>query len=196
MRKLAINACSILLLALAAAAPARAQGYVGPNIGYDFGGDAGNCPSVLNDCSEKRTSYGIAIGTLAGGIFGFEEDISYAPDFFGKSDQFGDNSILTLMSNLVVSIPLGSIRPYATGGLGLMRTRVTFDLDSLGSGASQNALAYDIGGGVMILLPGHLGIRGDYRRFKSTKDFSVLGIDINNTKLAFSRVSVGLVLHW
>lgn len=196
MRKLAFSACSVLLMSFALAAPAAAQGYIVPNAGYDFGGDAGNCPSIFDDCSEKRTSYGIAIGGLAGGVFGFEEDISYAPDFFGKSDRFGENSVLTLMSNLVVSIPLGPIRPYVTGGLGLMRTRVTFDLESMGSGVSQNALAYDVGGGVMILLPAHLGIRGDYRLFKSTKDFSVLGIDIRNTKLSFSRVSAGLVLHW
>ncbi len=196
MPKFAVIIPSILLLSIAAAAPARAQGYIAPTIGYDFGGDAGDCPSLFDDCNEKRTSYGVAIGALAGGIFGFEEDISYAPDFFGESDRFGGNSVLTLMSNLVVSAPLGPIRPYVTGGLGLMRTKVTFDLDTFGSDASQNALAYDIGGGVMIMLPGHLGLRGDWRRFKSTKDFSVLGIDINNTKLSFSRLSAGLVLHW
>lgn len=194
MRKLLLVGWSALLLA-GAATPARAQAYFAPFIGYDFGGDAGNCPSVLNDCSEKRTSYGLTFGGLTGGVFGFEEDIGYAPDFFGKSDRFGDNSVLTLMSNLIVSVPAGPVRPYASAGLGLMRTRVTFAFDSVGDTPSQNALAYDIGGGVMILLPGHLGIRGDYRRFKSTKDFSVLGIDINNTKLAFSRVSIGLVLH-
>lgn len=196
MRKLVLIVPSLLLLSLAAAPDARAQTYITPSIGYDFGGDAGDCPSPLDDCNEKRTSYGIAIGTLAGGVFGFEEDITYAPDFFGESNRFGSNSVLTVMSNLVVSAPLGPVRPYVSGGLGLMRTRVTFDLDTFGSDVSQNALAYDIGGGVMILLPGHLGLRGDYRRFKSTKDFSVLGIDINNVKLSFSRLSAGLVLHW
>lgn len=194
MRYLMIAFCSVLALA-ATPTRASAQGYFAPFIGYDFGGDAGNCPSILDDCSEKKASYGLAFGVLAGGVFGFEEDISYAPDFFGKSASFGDNSVLTLMSNLVVALPAGPIRPYVSGGLGLMRTHVTFDLSSFGSGASQNALAYDIGGGVMIFLPHHLGIRGDYRHLKSTKDFSVFGIDINNTKLSFSRVSVGLVLH-
>ena len=196
MRNALVIAGCLFLLSLSLAAPAGAQGYIVPNIGYDFGGDAGNCPSILDECSEKRTSYGVAIGGLSGGIFGFEEDITYAPDFFGKSDRFGENSVLTAMSNLVLAIPLGAVRPYVTGGLGLMRTRVTFDLDDLDNGGSQNALAWDLGAGVMIFLPGHLGFRGDYRRFKSTKDFSVFGIDINNTKLAFSRVSAGLVLHW
>lgn len=185
-------AASLLVLA---AAPARAQGYFAPFVGYDFGGDAGNCPSLLNDCREKKTSYGVTFGSLSGGVLGVEADIAYAPDFFGESDRFGENSVLTLMTNLVVGVPLGGLRPYASGGLGLMRTKVTFDLPEFGSDASQNALAWDIGGGLMVFLPHHLGIRADYRRFKSTKDFSVLGVDITNTKLSFSRVSVALVLH-
>lgn len=194
MRRPAILACAALLLTLLST-PARAQGYFAPFVGYDFGGDAGNCPSLLNDCTEKKTSYGLAVGSLFGGVFGFEEDLGYAPDFFGKSANFGDNSVLTLMSNLVVAVPAGPIRPYLSAGLGLIRTRVTFTLSSLGSGESQNALGYDVGGGVMIFLPHHLGLRGDYRHIKSTKDFSLFGVDVNNTKLGFSRISVGLVLH-
>jgi opacity protein-like surface antigen len=194
MRK-AIFVGLLALLALSPAAPARAQAYFTPFVGYDFGGDAGNCPSLLNDCSEKKTSYGLVFGGLTGGIIGFEEDVSYAPDFFGKSTSFGTNSVLTLMSNLVVGVPLKGVRPYVSGGLGLMRTRVTFSLSSQGAAESQNALAYDIGGGVMIFLPHHIGIRGDYRRFQSTKDFELFGISLSNAKLSFSRVSVGLVLH-
>jgi|WetSurMetagenome_2_1015567.scaffolds.fasta_scaffold95544_3 opacity protein-like surface antigen len=194
MRKPLLIASLTLLLALAAA-PTFAQGYFAPFVGYDFGGDAGACPSILNDCSEKKASYGLAAGALAGGVFGFEEDFSYAPDFFGASSRFGDNSVLTLMSNVVVGIPIGGVRPYVSAGLGLMRTRVTFDLASLGSGTSQNALGYNIGGGLMIFFPHHLGLRADYRNLRSTKDISILGIDIANTKLSFSRVSIGLVLH-
>lgn len=187
---------SLLLLAVLAAAPARAQGYFAPSIGYDFGGDAGTCPSLLNDCTEKKTAYGVAFGALAGGVFGFEEDIGYAPNFFGKSATFGSNSVLSLMSNLIVGIPLPGVRPYVSGGLGLMRTHVTLDLSGrTGGNESQNSFAYDLGGGVMFLLPGHLGFRGDYRYFKSLQDFSLLGFDIANPKLSFHRVSVALVIH-
>jgi opacity protein-like surface antigen len=185
---------SLLVLVLASAAPARAQGYFAPFLGYDFGGDAGSCQSLLNDCTEKKTSYGVAFGALAGGIFGFEEDIGYAPDFFGKSESFGSNSVLSVMSNLVVGIPLGPVRPYVGAGLGLMRTHVTLNL-SAGGSESQNALAYDIGGGVMFLFPHHLGFRGDYRYFKSLQDFSLLGLTITSPKLSFHRASVALVIH-
>jgi opacity protein-like surface antigen len=192
MRK-ALLVGSLLLIVMGAAAPARAQGYFAPFIGYDFGGDAGSCPSFLNNCTEKKTSYGVAFGGLSGGVLGFEEDIGYAPDFFGKSPTFGSNSVLSLMSNLVVGIPIGGIRPYVSGGVGLMRTHATFSLNS--GSQSQNTFAYDLGGGVMFFLPGHFGFRGDYRYFKSLQDFSLLGFTIANPRLSFHRASVALVIH-
>jgi opacity protein-like surface antigen len=186
---------SLMLLVLMAAAPARAQAYFAPFIGYDFGGDAGTCPSILTDCSEKKGSYGVAIGALAGGIFGIEEDIGYAPDFFGKSESFGDNSVLSAMTNLVVAIPAGPVRPYVSGGLGLMRTHVNLGLNSTSTADSENSWAYDLGGGVMFLFPHHLGLRGDYRYFKALQEFSLLGFNVSSPKLSFSRVSVALVIH-
>jgi opacity protein-like surface antigen len=186
---------SLMLLVLAAATPARAQGYIAPFIGWDFGGDAGTCPSLLNDCTEKKGGYGLAIGALAGGIFGIEEDIGYAPNFFGESKSYGDNSVLSLMTNLVVAIPAGPVRPYVSGGVGLLRTHVSLSLNSTSGADSENAWAYDLGGGVMFLFPHHLGMRGDYRYFKSLQDLSLLGFNLSSPKLSFSRFSVALVIH-
>lgn len=186
---------TLLLLILVPAVPAHAQVFAAPFIGYDFGGDAGNCASILSNCTEKKTSYGVTFGALAGGIFGIEEDIGYAPDFFGKSENFGDNSVLSAMTNLVVAIPAGPVRPYVSAGLGLMRTHVNISLNTIGSTESQNSWVYDVGGGVMFLFPYHLGIRGDYRYFRSLQDFSLLGLAISNPKLSFSRVSAALVIH-
>jgi opacity protein-like surface antigen len=195
MRK-ALLVGSLLLLILTAAVPARAQAYFAPFIGYDFGGDAGNCVSILTNCTEKKTSYGVAFGALAGGIFGIEEDIGYAPNFFGESQASGDNSVLTAMTNLVVAIPAGPVRPYVSGGLGLIRSQASVSLTSLISTGSQNTWAYDLGGGVMFLFPHHLGFRGDYRYFKSLEALSILGFDVQNpNKLSFSRVSAALVIH-
>jgi opacity protein-like surface antigen len=183
----------LIIAAVLAPVPARAQGYFAPFIGYDFGGDAGSCSSIFTDCAEKRTSYGIAAGFLSGGILGFEEDFSYAPDFFGSSASFGSNSVLTLMSNLVVGIPAGPVRPYASGGVGLIRTKVATVSQLLN--LSDSGFGYDLGGGVMLFFGAHLGVRGDFRHIRSTKDFDLLGISLPNTKLNFSRISVGLVLH-
>ena len=193
MRLLAIPV-AVLAVSTLGPASAQAQGYFSPNIGYDFGGDAGNCPSLFKDCSEKKTSFGVAVGFLARGIFGFEEDFSYAPDFFGKSASFGDNSVLTMMSNIVVGVPAGPIRPFASAGIGLIRTKVGFNVASL-TAFSNNALGYDFGGGVMAFLPYHLGIRGDFRYIRSAKEMTILGISLNSSQLNFARASIGLVLH-
>jgi hypothetical protein len=192
VRRLTIRAAVVMALALAPR-PAQAQGFFVPFFGYDFGGDAGTCPSILNDCAEKKTAYGFGVGKL-GGIFGFEEDIGYAPDFFGDSPSYGANSVLTLMSNLVVAVPAGPVHPYVSGGIGLLRTNVELKLSDLVS-TSNMSFAYNIGGGVMIFLPSHLGVRVDYRNLRSASEAKIAGITIPGQKLSFSRIAFGLVLH-
>jgi hypothetical protein len=108
--------------------PARADGFISPFIGFNFGGDSSNCASLTN-CEDKRTSFGVSLGTVRG-VFGFEEDIGYTPDFFGKTPG-GDNAMLTLMSNLMLVIPAGPIQPYGLIGLGLMRSHAQFNATSL-----------------------------------------------------------------
>jgi opacity protein-like surface antigen len=188
---------SAVVIALSFAAPsaARAQGYFVPNIGYDVGGSAGNCPSLLHDCAEKKLSYGVTFGDLGAGIIGIEEDISYAPDFFGKSAGFGTNSVLTAMSNLVLSIPAGRVRPYVTGGIGLVRTRLDLVTTLSSESFTSNNLGYNLGAGVMVLLPHHVGFRGEVRYLRTASDLTIAGIALSNTTLNFTRLTVGLVIH-
>jgi opacity protein-like surface antigen len=190
-----VLALAVIGFVLMRPAPAWAQGYLVPNAGYDFGGDAGTCPSLFTDCSEKKTSYGVTAGALVMGVFGFEEDLAFAPDFFGKSTRFGSNSVLTLMSNLVLSIPAGPVRPYVAGGIGLMRTRLDLATAGLLANFTNNGFGYNFGGGVMVLLPHHVGVRGDLRYLRSASDITIAGIALSNTHLNFTRVSVGLVIH-
>jgi hypothetical protein len=175
--------------------PARAQAYLVPNVGYDFGGDAGTCPSLFTDCSQKKTSYGVTSGALMMGVFGFEEDLAFAPDFFGTSASFGSNSVLTLMSNVVIAIPAGPVRSYVAAGIGLMRTRLDLTTAGLLASFTDNSLGYNFGGGVMLLLRHHVGVRGDLRYLRSASDVTIAGIALSNTRLNYTRVSVGFVLH-
>jgi opacity protein-like surface antigen len=193
MRRFAVGLAVVAALTFAPR-PALAQSYFAPFFGFDFGGDAGNCPSILNDCSVKRTAYGLGFGHLSHGIFGFEEDVSYAPDFFGSSATFGANSVLTLMSNLVVAVPAGPVHPYVTAGVGLMRTKVELNVGSLLS-TSDSSFGYDVGGGVLVFLPSHLGLRVDYRNIRSAKSVTIAGFTLPNAKLNFSRIAFALVLH-
>ena len=56
-----------LLISISSAAPARAQGFVSPFIGYNFGGDSG-CVEITN-CEDKNLNWGVGVGAL-GSIFG------------------------------------------------------------------------------------------------------------------------------
>ena len=196
MRRFAIGVAVVAALALTPR-PAHAQSYFVPFFGFDFGGDAGDCPSLLGGCSVKRTAYGFAVGHLSHGILGFEEDFSYAPDFFGASPTFGANSVLTLMSNLVVAVPAGPVHPYVSGGVGIMRTNVELTLSGAQGLLSTNniSFAYNIGGGVIVFLPSHLGLRVDYRNLRSASSLTIAGITLQSPKLNFSRIAFGLVLH-
>ena len=190
MRLLRLVAAASLLLALTSA-PARADGFIVPFVGFGFGGGSGNCPS-LTDCTEKRTNFGASLGSM-GSAFGFEEDISYAKNFFGDSPG-APNSILSLMSNLLIGVGVGPVRPYVLGGVGLIRPHVsslTGALMSLGA-TDKNAIGYDIGGGVTGMLGSHVGLRGDLRHFHTLQDVNLL--IFKGQKLDFWRASAGLVL--
>src|SRR3954465_8693709 len=188
MRSLAIAALMTLFVA-GTAAPARADGFFSPFLGFGFSGDSATCPSLTN-CEEKRLQWGAAIGSTHG-VLGFEEDIAYAPDFFGKTAA-GDNAMLTLMSNLMIVVPAGPIRPYAIVGLGLMRPHVKFDALSLA--LDQNALGYDLGGGINIFLTHGFGLRGDLRHLRTLQDVT-LGV-FGKEQIDFWRGSAGVTLRF
>lgn len=188
------HARTVILIAffvIAAATPLRAQGFISPLIGYDFGGNSG-CPEISN-CEDKRTNLGVAIGTM-GAILGFEEEFADAKNFFGSVDT-QSSSVITLMSNIMIVPALGPVHPYVLGGLGLMKTHVDFTRTDLLS-TTNNSLAWDLGGGVTVLFGGHLGIRGDIRHFHSTKEFTIplVGTTAATEKVTFGRASAALVL--
>ena len=180
-------ATSVVLIGSPGAA--YAQGFIAPFIGFNFGGDSSNCAS-LGSCEEKRLNWGASLGTV-NGVMGFEEEIGYASQFFGKTPG-GDNAMLTLMSNLMVVIPAGPIQPYGVIGIGLMRSHAQFNTSSLS--LSNNSLGWDIGGGLNIFLAHSIGVRGDIRRLKTLQDVT-LGV-FGNDKVEFWRASAGLVFRF
>jgi opacity protein-like surface antigen len=180
-----------VLLLFAAATPSRAQGFISPLIGYDFGGNSG-CPQISN-CEDKRTNLGIAVGSM-GTILGVEEEFADAKNFFGSvGDQ--SSSVITLMTNVMVVPALGRVHPYLLGGLGLMKTHVEFTRTDVLS-TTNNSLAWDVGGGVTILFARHVGVRGDIRHFHSAKSFTIpfVGTTPTDENLTFGRASGALVL--
>ena len=182
---------SLVVLTPGVVAPAAAQTFISPFLGFDFGDDS-SCPAITG-CEDKNLNVGAGVGTL-GGFFGLELDVSYAKDFFGAAPTYS-SSVLTVMSNLIAGPQIGPVRPYATGGLGFIKSHVNFDAASLLE-SSNNDLGWNIGGGVMVFPGQHVGIRGDIRHFHAFQDLEILGLPLSDAKLDFGRASAALVFRF
>ena len=189
--------CGLIVAALPPSA--HADGYFAPFIGANFGGELGPLNIALRD--RNRVAWGGTLGTMGGGVFGIELDISYTRNFYPPlaGDDDGGN-LVTLVPSLVLGIPVGGqrgpgIRPFVLAGAGLVRRN--FEFGSLVSG-TQNDWAYTVGGGIMGFFSDHIGIRGDIRYFRNFQvdDFSLGGIDFDRGAFDFSRASGGVVFRF
>jgi hypothetical protein len=170
---------------------ARADGFVTPWVGSAFGSNINN----------GQTTLGVSAGGMGAGVVGGEVDFGYSPSFFGTKTDFGNNTVLNLMGNLIVGVPIGGqhgagIRPYAVGGIGLIRTQIDGGTIATVS-SSNNMFGWDAGGGVMGYFSDHVGLRGDVRYLRATHDMNsgVSSIDLNGNRLHFWRATVGVVFR-
>ena len=161
MRKLLLSS---LVMAAFAATPAAAQ-----TTGAWRRRSSASPPDTPID--ENRTVYGGAIGAT-GSVIGFELDFGYSPNFYEVEDDFGElgssGSVTTLMGNLLIGLPLGRVRPYATFGVGLMRSNL--DVVDVFDDLDRSDFGVNYGGGVMAFLTDHVGMRGDLRQFRSLQN--------------------------
>jgi opacity protein-like surface antigen len=181
------------LFLIAGTRPARAEGFISPFIGYNFGNDAG-CQEITN-CQDKRVDYGVALGAI-GSIVGFESELGYTKNFFGETSGQTSN-VLTLMGNFMVAPKIGPVQPYGLVGIGLMRTSV----EGAGTSSDQNQFGWDIGGGLMVFFGEHFGLRGDVRYFHSFQALDFLNVSLpvhslNGEKLDYGRAAAGVVFKF
>jgi len=112
---------------------------------------------------------------MGAGMFGLEADAAFSPRFFGSQTDFGNNSVFTAMGNLIIGVPIGgthggNVRPYVSGGAGLMHTQIDRNNNIFnGGGTSNNDLGWDAGAGVMGYFSEHVGLRGDIRYLRDTQ---------------------------
>jgi hypothetical protein len=177
---------------IVAPAQARAEGYVTPWVGANWGSDLTN----------GRAAFGVTAGGMGGGIFGGEVNFGYSPSFFGTQNDFGHNTVIDLMGNVIVGIPIGgrhvaAVKPFVTAGVGLLRTQI--DGGTIANvSSSNNQWGWNAGGGVMGYFNEHVGLRGDVRYLRGFEDLATGNnvIDLKgNNQLHFWRVSGGVVLR-
>lgn len=180
------------LLAVVLAAPsARADWFVSPLIGVNFGGDT-------NDESRKPP-VGVSLGYMGAGVIGFETTFLYTPQFFNDKDLIGDNNVWSWMGNLIVGAPIGDerqIRPYVSGGVGVLRSRIGGDADDLFD-ISRNDFGVNAGVGVMGFFTPNVGLRGDVRYFRSVSDDDEgEGFDLDFGSFDFWQVTAGIAFRF
>jgi opacity protein-like surface antigen len=193
MRRLSVIAFA-LALGLGAGT-AHGQGYLSVSRGYTYGGVAGECPSVWNDCPNRPTGWGLGFGKV-GKVFGFEQEYAWTSDFFPNTG--GDlegSKVTTLMTNILAGVPLGPVRAFGVFGVGLTKTKLEYAATGVPD-FSDTSWGWDYGAGVIVLLPAHLGLRIDYRRFSTSSEVPYVSPGgRNNISFEFSRATIGIVLH-
>jgi hypothetical protein len=183
-------------MAWLAPAPARADGFITPYVGTLFGGTLGDF-----DVEERPYTVGVSFGSMGGGIFGFEADIAFSPNFLGDGDSLliGDTSVTTAMANVLLGAPVGGqsgagVRPYASAGVGAIRQQVEAFGDFLEFTSTD--FGYNLGGGVMVFFGARGGIRADFRYFRNFQKSDEGLFDLEAGTFSFSRATVGAVLRF
>jgi opacity protein-like surface antigen len=197
MRRLIVMMIGVVALT-ALPTRASADGLITPFLGWNMRGEG----------VKNRLHYGVDIGGMANEIIGFEVDFGYSPNFFDLDpedfgDFEGDGSVTTLMGNVLIGIPVGArrgaqIRPYATGGIGLIRFDVS-DVGDFFEGSTRNDFGVNVGGGAMIFFSPNVGIRGDLRYFRSLNDEdpgAALPVDLGLGDFDFWRGDVGVTFRF
>lgn len=187
----AVRAATLALLALASVPPAsRADSLVAGFVGQNSGGNVG---------TERPTTWGASVGTT-GRLVGFEIEFGRTSDFFQTGASLGPkSSVTTVMGNVMLGGGGVGVRPYVTGGFGLLR----FNVDRAGAlldGLSRSDFGVNAGGGVLVSLAPSFAIRGDLRYFRSlrgadeTDDLAGTGFELADFR--YWRGAVGIALRF
>jgi hypothetical protein len=183
---------------LASAAPARADWHLAPFAGVKFGG-ATTLVDLDDAAGAHKLAYGGTVTWLGRGILGVEGDIGIVSNYFEEGDdsQVRSSQVATAMGNVVVTAPLGwtrdSLRPYVSGGLGLVRARMDDSLNVFSF--RRNMGGYNVGGGVVGFITPFTGVKWDVRYFKGWGP-SGEGTTFGSARLSFWRGTMSLVLRY
>jgi hypothetical protein len=176
-----------------------AQWIVTPFAGLKIGGDT-NFVDLDQGAGAIKLTLGGAVGLLGDGVLGVEGDFGYSPRFF-ESDSGARlvvrSGVTTLMGNVIVATPREltreSLRPYFTGGVGLMRA--TIDDVAGVFRVNSNLLGLSLGGGAIGAITERASLRFDVRHFKNiSKDDASVGF--GTTRLGFWRLTAGVTLRY
>ena len=175
---------AVFALVIGAATEARAQsmrafkGYFTGHVGAISGGEV----------SSAALTPGLSVSVQESDGWGAELDFGYSADVDSGLQEL---DIATYMVNLNWIYPVGQLRPYGAGGVGLLQIdgcNVPCNRE-----AKTNDVGWNVGGGLLFALNETLGVRGDVRYLWTTKDHADLQRPDN---FGFWRASIGVTFMW
>jgi hypothetical protein len=189
----------VVVALCASAAPARADWLLVPFAGTSFGGRTALI-SLEGGPNAAQTVLGVSGAWLSNQLIGFEADLLYGPSFFERGS--GNNLIVgsyvsTLAGGVIVAVPLSitreSLRPYVTGGVGVINAGIHYSAEVFVEDRTLGAL--HLGAGAIGFVSRRTGYRFDLRHVRSLsrEDDRVTGT--RQTNLSFWRLTVGLVVR-
>ena len=199
MRLLPVAALAVAL-SIGAAQEAGAQGFVSPFIGSNFGGNAGcqgsGTIAPRGHCVDGSANYGVAVGAMWD-LIGVEEEVAFRPDFLGNAPSIGlSSSVLTFMTNVILTPKIGRVRPYVLGGIGLIHPRVIEGISFTRDDGNESG-GWDVWGGVLVFLGNRVGMRSDIRYIKAFHTLVSVGTLPGDAAIDLGpRASFGLVLKF
>jgi hypothetical protein len=195
-----------VLLALVPAT-ASADWHLTPFLGLTFKGET----TLLDQekaAGNTHWNFGGAVGLVGAGPVGIEGLVVYTPGFFQQDNppavggvlppDIIDSRALAVMGNVVLTTPRNwneyGLRPFISGGIGLLYATATDALDLLPVKASL--LGYNVGGGAVGFLTERTGLRFDLRYFSNLKPSDDPEIAIGRVQLSYWAGSVGVVFRY
>jgi hypothetical protein len=207
---LRILAASLLLLS-ASVRPASADWYLTPFAAMKFGGsttliDLENVAGGELDPDARRAkkwTWGVTGTWLGTGLLGLEGEFAVIPGYFQTDpppnpQQVLSSRVTTAVVNVVFAAPLDltrdSLRPYVSGGFGLMRASTEQAAADLSY--TRNLSAAHVGGGVIGMLSRRTGVRWDLRYQRGIGSAEGGGSIGGPARLSFWRASMGVVIRY
>ena len=152
----------------------------------------------------RKANYGASVAF--GSLLGLELDVSQTR--LGSFEDIPlvdvDAHATTIMANLMVRFPAGPVQPYASAGIGVIKVSADLDVPVLGEvfDVSAQNLGTNVGGGIYLLPSQNIGIRGDFRYFRTVgdldwDDFSDFDLDdLPLPAIDFWRATVGVTIRF
>jgi hypothetical protein len=183
--------------------PAAAEWHFSPMVGLTFKGATNIIDNELATTKVHRHLAG-AVSLLGEGILGAEGVGSWMPGFFQADDKelVESSRTATLMGNVMVTTPRRwteyILRPYFSGGFGLVHATVTQTPVGTGSALPPvrlNASGYNLGVGAIGFLSERTGVRFDLRYYSTMRRNSevITTTDPDSAYLRYMTASVGIV---